>query len=78
MTWLPVYGIQRVECDGLSENGPWVHVFEFLTPVGGSVWERLGSVGCLEEVCHWEWALKFQQATPFPVSFLCLLLVDLI
>jgi hypothetical protein len=30
-------------------------------PVGGTVWEGLGGVALLEEVCHWGWALMFQK-----------------
>jgi hypothetical protein len=33
-------------------------------------------VALLEEVCHWKQALEFQNSMPFPVSFLCLMLVD--
>jgi len=43
---------------------------------GGTVWEGFGGVALLEEVCHWEWALRFQRSMPFPVSALCLLLMD--
>lgn len=36
--WLQVYGLQGVEFDDLNKNGPLVHMFEFLAPVGGIVW----------------------------------------
>lgn len=29
-----------------------------------------------EEVCDWGWVLRFQNPVPFPVSFLCLVLMD--
>lgn len=32
-------------------------------PVGGTIWEELGSVALLVEVCHWGWALSFQILT---------------
>ena len=38
----------------LDENGP--HKFLFVnawSPVGGTVWEGLGGVALLKEVCHW-------------------------
>ena len=35
--------------------------------------EQLGNVALLEEVCHWEWALRFQKPMLGPVS-LCLCL----
>ena len=33
---------------------------------GGTVWERLGSVALLEEVCHWGWAFMFQKIHVIP------------
>lgn len=36
------------------------------SPVVVYVWERLGLVDLLEEVCHWSWALNFQKHRPFP------------
>jgi hypothetical protein len=39
------------------------------SPVAGTVWEGLGGVALLEEVCHHRWALKFQRPEPLPVSF---------
>jgi len=35
--------------------------------VGGIVWEGLEAVALLEEVCHSEWALRFQENMPFSV-----------
>ena len=32
---------------------------------GGTVWEGLGGVALLEEVCHCGWVLRFQKPTPF-------------
>ena len=43
------------------------------SPVGGTVWEGLGGVALLEEVCHWEWALRFQKAHSNPRVSLFLL-----
>ena len=63
-------GGQGVECGGLNETGPHgVKCLNSWIPVGGTVWEGLGGVALFEEVCHWEWALKF------PVCSLYLLLV---
>ena len=31
--------------------------------VGGTVWEGLGGVALLEEVCHWGQALRFQDSS---------------
>jgi hypothetical protein len=39
------------------------------SPTGGTVWEGLRGVSLLEEVCHWGWALWFQEPKPVPVSF---------
>lgn len=46
------------------------------SPVNGTIWEGLGGVALLEEVCFWGQALRFEKPTPFPVKFLCLLLID--
>jgi hypothetical protein len=35
--------------------------------VDGTVWEGLGGVALLEEVCLWGWALRFQRPMPFSV-----------
>lgn len=40
-----------------------------LLPVGRTVLEGLGDVTLLEELCHWVWALKFQNSTPGPALF---------
>jgi hypothetical protein len=35
-------------------------MFEYLvSAVLGTVWEGLGGVAFLEEVCHWAWAVRF-------------------
>ena len=44
--------------------------FRFLntcSSVGGTVWEGLGVMTLLKEVCYWVWALIFQKANPLPV-----------
>lgn len=46
------------------------------SPVGRTLWKRLGSLALLEEVCHQGQALEFQKPTPFPVSSLCLMLIN--
>ena len=43
---------------------PMAHLFECLVPAGGTVWEELGGVALLEEVCHWKWALRFKEPGP--------------
>ena len=41
--------------------------------VGGIVWEGLRGVALLEEVCHWEKALRFQKTmVPSVFSAFCL------
>jgi hypothetical protein len=65
---LPV--VQYTYCGGLSKNGSSkTHIFECLVTEGWSSLKGLGwlqSVGWLEEVCHWEWALRCQKPTPGP------------
>lgn len=41
-------------------------MFYFLLPIGGTIWEGLGGVALLGEVCHRGWALKFQKPLPGP------------
>lgn len=36
-----------------------------ISPISRIAWE--GSVGLLEEECHWEWALEFQNPMQGPV-----------
>jgi hypothetical protein len=36
-----------------------------MAPVGETVWEGLGSVALLEEVCHWEWPFPFSVMDTF-------------
>ena len=35
-----------------------------LVPIG-TVSEGLGGVAMLEEMCHWQWTLRFQKRMPF-------------
>jgi hypothetical protein len=37
-------------------------MFESLVPVNGTVWEGLGGVALLEEVCHWEVSFEVSKA----------------
>ena len=40
-------------CGGLNENGPCRFIYlNAWFPVDGTVWEGLGGVALLEEVCH--------------------------
>lgn len=51
-------------------------MFIYLNPqslVDGTVWEGLGSVTLFKEICHWHWALSFQDSWH---SQFYLLLVD--
>lgn len=50
-------------CGGLHKNSL---VSEYLSQVGESVWE--GGVALLEDICHWEWAWRFQQPVLFLIS----------
>ena len=40
------------ECGGLNKKGPFRLMFECLIPRGGTIWEELGGVALLEDVCH--------------------------
>jgi hypothetical protein len=40
------------------------------------IWEGSGDVALLEEMCHWEWALRFKDPISFPVSSLCFLFMS--
>lgn len=42
------------ECGGLNDKGPFRLTFECLIPHGGTLWEDLGGVALLEDVCHLE------------------------
>jgi hypothetical protein len=56
-------GAKSVECGGLNENG--LHRLIFLniwSPVSGTVWECLGGLTLLVDVCHWQQDLRFQKA----------------
>lgn len=46
-----------------------IYIFEYFSPVHGTVWESL-QVEALLEVSHWVWAVIFQKLISFPVSFL--------
>lgn len=50
-------------------------MLEYWMPIDGAVWEGLGGVVLLEEVCHWGWALMLK-LTRFLVIALCLVLVS--
>ena len=54
MIWPQAYGGQGEECGGWNENAH--HRLVYLnteSPVGGTIWEGLGSVTLLEgKVCH--------------------------
>ena len=40
-------------CRVLDENGlPQANIFECICHVGGTIWEELGVVALLKEVCH--------------------------
>ena len=41
-----------------------------------ALFERIGGKILLEEVCHWEWALRFSEAQARPSDSLSLLPVD--
>ena len=51
----------------------WLRYLSTLLPVGGAVWGI--SADLLEEVYHWEWALRVHSLTPLPVSWLCYMIV---
>ena len=54
-------------CDSLNENGPQrLLSLNTWPPVGGTVWEGLGHVALLEEVCQWGQALRFQNIGVIP------------
>jgi hypothetical protein len=56
-------------CGDLNENGPHTLICLNNWPsVGGIVWEGLGSVALLEEVCHWA-AWKFPSVLSLPPTF---------
>ena len=48
----------------LNENDPCSLIYlNAWLPVGRTIWEGLGGVALLEEVCHWGWALRFHKPT---------------
>lgn len=57
-------------CGGLKRNGSHLTIW---SSVGGTIWEGLGGVASLEEVCHLGQAWGFKRLLPF---LLCLPLVS--
>lgn len=54
---------------------PWVHLFAYLVPSCWNCLRRARGTALLEEVCHCEGALQFQEPMTFPdpfISTLCL------
>lgn len=50
-------------CGGLNENVPKrLKCMNAWVPGDGPIWEKLGGVALLEEICHWGQALMFQKA----------------
>jgi hypothetical protein len=47
---------------------PMTYIFECLVSREWNCLKGLEDVALLEEVCHWEWALRFQKLIPGPVS----------
>ena len=44
-------------------------MFEYLVPIGGTVWEGSGGVALPEEkACHWGWGLRFEKLMSGSVS----------
>jgi hypothetical protein len=65
--------IFRRYCGGLNENGTHRLIcLNAQSPLGRTVWEGLGGVASLKEMCYWEWALRFQKSIPFPALSLSL------
>lgn len=50
-------------CDGLKNDPYRLLCLNVWSLVGGTVWEGIGDVVLLEEICHWRWVWG-----PFPVS----------
>ena len=53
-------------CGSLNDN--FFHKLICLdtwSSVGRTVWEGLGGVVLLKKLCHWRWALRFQNSLPF-------------
>ena len=52
-------------CGGLNENAPHRLIcLNTWSLIGGTICERLGGVSLLEQVCHWEEALRLQKTCP--------------
>lgn len=51
---------------GLNDNGSHLVHWNTWLPVSGIVWEGVGDVGFLEEVCHWWQALRFSKSDTVP------------
>jgi hypothetical protein len=48
----------------LNKNGPRRLIFEWLVTTDWRYLKGLGGVALLEELCHWAWALRFQETKP--------------
>jgi hypothetical protein len=67
----------EIICDVLNKNGPhWLICLNDWSQTGGTVWEGVGNVTLLWEVCHCRQALRFQNPMIFQLvlspSALCL------
>lgn len=64
-SWFPLFHrkklLSRNNCSDLNENGPYrLRCFDTWSPLGGAIWVGLAEVSSLKEVCHLEWAWRFQ------------------
>jgi hypothetical protein len=67
MIWLRNNGGQEVEmCWFEWEWLRWLTRLNTWRPGGGTIWEGLGGVALLEEMCHWEWVWKFPKTCAIP------------
>lgn len=58
---------------GVNENSPTGSCLNTL--IGGTVWEGVGGVVLLEEICHWGMGFEVSKYSHLP-RCLCLLLMD--